>query len=103
MLKQCGVCKKEFEPCNQCPSSGYAWRKTVCCVEHSIPFLAILEYKRGLKSKDDAMEILNNYKSIDYNDIAKTIYDEIMYVPVAEPIEEVVEEPVIKSRTKKKS
>lgn len=106
MLKRCGVCNKEFEPCNQCPSGGYAWRKTVCCVEHSVPFLAILEYKRNLKSKDEAMEILNKYTDIEYNDDVKKIVDEILFVPVAESIESEIDEadePVSKPRSRKKS
>lgn len=103
MLKQCGVCNKEFEPCNECNSTGYAWRKTVCCIEHSIPFLAILEYKRGQKTKDDAMNILKDYTNIDYNETVKPIFDEIMYVPIAESNDDdEIEEPVLKVRNKKK-
>lgn len=106
MLKRCGVCNKEFEPCNQCPSGGYAWRKTVCCVEHSIPFLALLEYKRNLKSKDETMEVLKNYTDIDYNNDVRSIVDEILSVPVVESIEsevDEVEEPVFKTKNRKKS
>lgn len=98
MLKQCGVCNKMFEPCNDCPSTAYSWKKTVCCVEHSAPFIAILEYKRGLSTKEQARKLLENIKDIDYNNIAKAIVDEIFYEPKTE-VETV--ETIIKTKKRK--
>ena len=80
MLKQCGVCKKQFKPCNDCPSTAYSWRKTVCCPEHSDAFIAVIEYSRGLKTKEDAKKVLKGLV-IDYNDSVKAIVDEIIAEP----------------------
>ena len=80
MLKECGVCKKQFEPCNDCSKTAYSWRKTVCCSEHSDPFIAILEFSRNLRTKESAKKVLRNFK-IDYNDTVKPIVDKIMSEP----------------------
>lgn len=101
MLKQCGVCTKEFEPCNDCPSKAYAWRKTVCCIEHSVPFLAILGYKRGSTAKDEAKEVLKKISNIDYNNSVKDIVAEILAEPIVEDEVEIVEEETKSTKFKK--
>lgn len=105
MLKQCGVCNKEFEPCNDCSSSSFAWRKTVCCIDHFIPFITILEYKRGTRTKEDAKSVLEKVSNIDYNNVVKDIVDEILATPVVvleDETEEMIEvKPVTKSRKNK--
>lgn len=96
MLKECGVCKAQFKPCNDCPNTAYSWRKTVCCAEHSGAFIAILEYSRGLKTKEETKKVLKGL-DIDYNDSVKSIVDEIM----AEPKKQEVKTE-IKTEVKKK-
>lgn len=85
-----------FEPCNDCPATAYSWRKTVCCMEHSAPFIAMLEYKRGLRTKDEARKSLENITDIDYNNTAKVIVDEIFYEPKTEV------KTIVKSEIKKR-
>lgn len=67
-------------------------------MEHSAPFIAILEYKRGLTTKEQARKLLENIKDIDYNDVAKAIVDEIFYESKTE-VETV--ETIIKTKKRK--
>lgn len=83
------VCKAYFEPCNSCDKlkvfykdEMYQWRKVVCCPEHFLYHVPIIEYSRGQLSKEQAkaelLETIKNNGNIDFNDNVKSIVAEIL-------------------------
>lgn len=101
--KQCLVCNKYFEPCD-CESPALGWRKVVCCKEHFLHLLPILEYTRKQKSKEEARQELSCLAPIEYNDNVINIVKEIMEEdkPVEENITDKKETRTFDNRTNKK-
>lgn len=112
--KQCMVCKAMFIPCTSCDKLKvfykdeiYQWKKVVCCSEHFFYHLPIIEYKRGMITKEEAKEQLQNaidkYGNLDFNDNVKFIVEDILAEEITEFKEEVSKKelnPVKKSKKK---
>lgn len=81
--KQCLVCNNFFEPCD-CENEALGWRKVVCCKEHFLYLLPVIEYTRKQKSKEEARQELSCLPPIEYNDNTKKVVDEIMEEDIPE-------------------
>lgn len=94
VIKQCGVCSKEFSPCNRCLKQSnnrdiLQWRRVVCCPEHFSFYLPIINYVRRNIDKQTAKKELQTavkyYGEPDFNNNVRGIVNEIMAEPVTEP------------------
>lgn len=81
--------------------------KSICVEKDSLlhrtfrSFLAILGYKRGSTTKDEAKEVLKKISNIDYNNSVKDIVAEILAEPIVEDEVEIVEEEIKSTKFKK--
>lgn len=98
---RCAVCNNLFEPCEKClklsPVYGEInqWKRVVCCPEHFMYHMPIIQYVRGKISKDEAKKdlqmVIDKYGMIDFNDNVKGIVDEILCDDDVETIDAVNE------------
>lgn len=93
-IKQCGVCNKDFSPCNRCLKQSnnnemLQWRRVVCCPEHFSFYLPVINYVRRNIDKETAKKELQTavkyYGEPDFNDNVRGIVNEIMAEPAPEP------------------
>lgn len=86
VMKRCQVCGNEYPACSYCEEygEGYSWRTVVCCREHFLFHLPIIQYIRHKMPKGEAKEQLTlaeeKYGKIDYLPEIQKVVNEIFSV-----------------------
>lgn len=84
-IKNCLVCGKEFKPCNTCQKGVdemFQWRRVVCCPEHFLYHMPIIQYTRGkidkAAARKDLQSAIDTYGNIEFCNNIKSIVDDIL-------------------------
>lgn len=83
--RDCLVCGKSFKACNTCKKDideMLQWRRVVCCPEHFLYHMPIIQYSRGKINKETArnelQSAIDTYGNIEFCDNVKGIVGEIL-------------------------
>ncbi len=83
--RNCLVCGKSFKVCNTCKKDTdemFQWRRVVCCPEHFMYHMPIIQYVRKKIDKEtakkDLQSAIQQYGNIEFCDNVKEIIAEIL-------------------------
>lgn len=108
-MRNCLVCGKEFVPCNSCNKNvdeALQWRRVVCCPEHFVYHLPVIQYVRKQIAKAEAKteldKAINDYGEIEFADNIKPVVAEILAEEKKSKSKKktaIVDEPIVESES----
>lgn len=67
----CKICSNEYDSCPTCQSDRvlFRWRNVACCIEHADIYLALIDFTRSSKTKEDIKKAKERLSKYDLNKI----------------------------------